>query len=119
MAERCFPLDNINYSAEDMQLYLCTRSSGVYTLDSCLRVTAGTGLAVSVEPGLAWLKIGDFAGLAYCNDANNTLTHDAADTTYPRIDRVIVRETRDTYRTFEVDEEWVAHDESIEGIKGY
>ena len=35
------------------------------------------------------------------------------------IDRVIVRETRDTYRTFEVDEEWVAHDESIEGIKGY
>ena len=33
--------------------------------------------------------------------------------------RVIVRETRDTYRTFEVDEEWVAHDESIEGIKGY
>lgn len=91
MAERCFPLDNITYSAEDMQLYLCTRSSGVYTLDSCLRVTAGTGLAVNVEPGLAWLKIGDFAGLAYCNDANNTLTHDAADTTYPRIDRVIVR----------------------------
>lgn len=91
MAERCFPLDNITYSAEDMQLYLCTRSSGVYTLDSCLRVTAGTGLTVNVEPGLAWLKIGDFSGLAYCNDANNTLTIDAADTTYPRIDRVIVR----------------------------
>lgn len=91
MAERCFPLDNITYSAEDMQLYLCTRSSGVYTLDSCLRVTAGTGLTVNVEPGLAWLKIGDFAGLAYCNDANNALTIDAADTTYPRIDRVIVR----------------------------
>ena len=35
------------------------------------------------------------------------------------IERVIVRDTRDTYRTFEVDEEWVAHDDSIEGIKGY
>lgn len=35
------------------------------------------------------------------------------------IERVIVRDTRDTYRTFEVDEEWVAHDDSIEGTKGY
>lgn len=35
------------------------------------------------------------------------------------IEQVIVRDTRDTYRTFEVDEEWVAHDDSIEGIKGY
>ena len=35
------------------------------------------------------------------------------------IDRVIVRDTHDSYRIFEVDEEWVAHDESIEGIKGY
>ena len=35
------------------------------------------------------------------------------------IERVIVRDTHDSYRIFEVDEEWVAHDESIEGIKGY
>ena len=35
------------------------------------------------------------------------------------IERVIVRDTRDTYRTFEVDEEWVAHEDSLEGIKGY
>lgn len=35
------------------------------------------------------------------------------------IERVIVRDTKDTYRIFEVDEEWVAHDDSIEGILGY
>lgn len=92
MAERCFPLDNITYSAEDMQLYLCTRSSGVYTLDDNLKVSAGSsGLTVSVASGIAWLKIGDFQGVVYCNDAPTTLTHDAADSTYARIDRIIVR----------------------------
>ena len=35
------------------------------------------------------------------------------------IERVIVRDTRDSYRVFEVDEEWVARDDSIEGILGY
>ena len=35
------------------------------------------------------------------------------------IERVIVRDTRDSYRVFEVDEEWVARDDSVEGILGY
>ena len=35
------------------------------------------------------------------------------------IERVIVRDTRDSYRVFEVEEEWVARDDSVEGILGY
>lgn len=91
MAERCFPLDNITYSAEDMQMYLCTRSSGVYTLDDNLKVTAGTGMAVSVSAGIAWLKIGTFRGVVFCADAPVTVSLDIADTSYARIDRVVLR----------------------------
>ena len=35
------------------------------------------------------------------------------------IERVIVRDTRDTYRTFELDEELVKQKNSIEVSKGY
>ena len=91
MAERCFPLNNITYTAEDMQLFLCTRSSGVFSSDACLQVSKAGGLSVSVASGIAWLKIGDFAGVVYANDAAKQLTCDAADATYARIDRIIVR----------------------------
>lgn len=35
------------------------------------------------------------------------------------IERVIVRDDRETYHTYEVDEEWVVVDNSIEGALGY
>lgn len=91
MAEKSFPLDNVLYSAEDMQLYLCTRSSGVYTLGTNLLVSAGTGMGVSVDAGIAWLHYDTFRGAVFGNTAAKALTIATAHTTYARIDRVVVR----------------------------
>ena len=88
----CFPLDNTPYEAKDMGAYLCTRTRGVYSADGNLAVApASTGLAVTVSPGLAWLRWSDYWGVAALLEATQTLTLDAADGSLSRIDAVVCR----------------------------
>lgn len=88
----CFPLDNTPYEAKDMGAYLCTRTRGVYSADGNLAVSpASTGLAVTVSPGLAWLRWSDYWGVAALLEATQTLTLDAADGSLSRMDAVVCR----------------------------
>lgn len=92
MAERSFPLENTSYTAEEAQLWFATRTTGVYAMDDNLKVSSdGSGLAVTITPGMAWLAYGDFRGVAYGNTEDVTKAIPAADASFPRIDRVIVR----------------------------
>lgn len=63
-------------------------SSGVYHTDNvpALKVTAVTGLQSKLEPGSAYLE-----GFMYNNTTDITFTHDVANATNPRIDRVVIR----------------------------
>lgn len=63
-------------------------TSGLYHKNNVpsLKVSALTGLQTKLEPGSAYLE-----GFMYSNTADITLTHSAADTTNPRIDRVVIR----------------------------
>lgn len=90
MGEKSFPLNNTDYGAEDAQLYFATRTRGVFA-GAHLAVTPGEGLAVSLSTGIAWLKNGDFGGLAYANTAPLSLAIGTANASYPRIDRVVIR----------------------------
>lgn len=88
----CFPLNNTPYEAKDMGAYLCTRTRGVYSADGNLAVApASTGLAVTVSPGLAWLRWSDYWGVAALLEATQTLTLDAADGSLSRMDAVVCR----------------------------
>lgn len=88
----CFPLDNTPYEAKDMGAYLCTRTRGVYSADSNLAVApASTGLAVTVSPGLAWLRWSDYWGVAALQETALTLTLDAADGALSRMDAIVCR----------------------------
>lgn len=92
MAERSFPLENTSYTAEEAQLWFATRTSGVYGADDHLKVTAdGSGMLVNVSAGLAWLAYGSFRGVAYGNTEATTKAIGAANASFPRIDRVVVR----------------------------
>ena len=90
MAEKCFPLENTAYTAEDAQLWFATRLSGVYT-GTHLGVTSNGTMAVTLGPGIAWLHYADFAGCVYGNTAGKALTVELADAQYKRIDRVCIR----------------------------
>ena len=90
MAEKCFPLENTAYTAEDAQLWFATRQSGVYA-GTHLGVTANGTMAVTLGKGIAWLHYADFAGCVYGNTAGKALTVELADAQYKRIDRVCIR----------------------------
>lgn len=93
MAEMSFPLDNTVYSADEFQLYMSTRNSGVYANEDFM-YSLGYGLSLVIGKGRAWLKYGEFNGLAYANTANKVLYFANADPLLPRLDRVVIQYNR-------------------------
>lgn len=86
-----YPLDGVTYSAEDVATYLCTRTSGVYAKDSNFAVSITGARQITVAPGLAWINYDDFKGVSACSrEAVNLIVPDA-DSTLPRIDRVVLQ----------------------------
>lgn len=91
MAIRSYPFDNVEYLAEDAQLFHSTRTNGVFSGDGHYAVTAGTGMQVIVGTGIAWMKLSDFGGAVAGNKEPVTLSVSTAPATFPRIDRIVIR----------------------------
>ena len=86
-----YPLNGVTYDAEDVSTYLCTRTSGVYAKDTNYAVSVTGARQITVAPGLAWVNYDDFKGVSACSrEAVNLIVPDA-DSTLPRIDRVVLQ----------------------------
>ena len=86
-----YPLNGVTYDAEDVSTYLCTRTSGVYSKDTNYAVSVTGARQITVAPGLAWINYDDFKGVSACSrEAVNLIVPDA-DSTLPRIDRVVLQ----------------------------
>jgi hypothetical protein len=84
-----YPINNKEYTAEDVEIFNCTRTSGVHSvLDFDLSLS---GNVLTVGKGLAWIKNGDFSGKAIAFKDVTTITLDGADSTGDRYDIVAVR----------------------------
>lgn len=90
MAEKSFPLENTEYSAQDAQLWFATRTSGVYA-GAHLGVTAAGSMDVTLGKGIAWLHYSEFAGCVYANTDDLVLTVPLSNGTQNRIDRLCIR----------------------------
>ena len=86
-----YPLNGVTYDAEDVSTYLCTRTSGVYAKDSNYAVSVTGPRQITVAPGLAWINYDDFKGVSVCSREAVNLTVPDADSTLPRIDRVVLQ----------------------------
>ena len=86
-----YPLNGVTYDAEDVSTYLCTRTSGVYSKDSNYAVSVTGARQITVAPGLAWVNYDDFKGVSACSREAVALTIPDADSTLPRIDRVVLQ----------------------------
>lgn len=86
-----YPLDGPTYTAEDAATYLCTRTSGVYTKETNFAVRITGPRQLTVAPGLAWVNYDDFAGVSVCSRDDAALTVPDADTTLPRVDRIVLQ----------------------------
>ena len=86
-----YPLNGVTYDAEDVSTYLCTRTSGVYAKNTKYAVSVTGPRQITVAPGLAWINYDDFKGVSACSrEAVNLIVPDA-DSTLPRIDRVVLQ----------------------------
>lgn len=86
-----YPLNGISYTAEDAESYLCTRTSGVFSSDNHFMITITGDRQISISPGLAWIRNGDYAGKSVLNTADVALSVPVADGALDRIDRVVLR----------------------------
>lgn len=86
-----YPLNGVTYDAEDVSTYLCTRTSGVYSKDTNYAVSVTGPRQITVAPGLAWINYDDFKGVSACSREAVNLTVPDADSTLPRIDRVVLQ----------------------------
>ena len=87
-----YPLNNIDYTAEDAELYFSTRHSGVYDGDDDFAVTvSGIDNDVTVGSGIAWIQNTKFSGKVAALKNPKTLTLDLADSVYDRIDAIVIR----------------------------
>ena len=86
-----YPLDGVPYDAEDVSTYLCTRTSGVYAKDTNYAVSVTGPRQIAVAPGLAWINYDDFKGVSACSREAVNLIGPDADSTLPRIDRVVLQ----------------------------
>jgi hypothetical protein len=93
MAEESSFFNSVNgdrkYDMEQFATYFKQfLSTGVFHKDKIprLKVTKESGLQTVLEPGSSYME-----GFMYRNTADITFTHDAADATNPRIDRIVLR----------------------------
>lgn len=102
MAIITYPLNDVEYTAEDAETYLCTRTSGVYAAES-FPATVTEARKITIGTGMAWINNGTFKGKSVVSTENVSVVIPIADGALPRIDRIVLRFTKSTNEsTFEV-----------------
>ena len=91
MAIVSYPLNNIGYSAEDVAIYNSTRTSGVYAGDDFTATATGSDNYVTVNPGLAWMHISRFVGIAVSSQTAEVVDLGLPPANFPRIDAIVLQ----------------------------
>ena len=91
MALVTYPLNNIEYSAEDAELFHVTRTSGIYANDSFNYSVSGADNAVVIGTGIGWIKNSEFSGKVIAQKESISLDMGLPDSVYPRIDAIVIQ----------------------------
>lgn len=108
-----YPLNNTEYSAEDVESYHATRSSGVYANNSFGIAVSGTSDSVTIGPGIGWIKNGEFSGKGIAQRNFESVSLDVADPVYPRIDAIVIQFDANSNETNVVSKSGVASSSPI------
>lgn len=86
-----YPLNNIDYTAEDAELYFSTRESGVYDGNDFEVTVSGIDNNVTVDTGIAWIHNTKFSGKVVALKEPKTLTLSLPNSVYDRIDAIVIQ----------------------------
>lgn len=91
MAFITYPLNNIDYTAEDAELFHCTRTSGIWAENSFSISVTGVDNNVTIGTGIAWINNEEFSGKVAALKSAEVLDLGIADSVYPRIDVIAIQ----------------------------
>lgn len=91
MALVTYPLNDIDYTAEDAELFHCTRTSGVHSKSSFPYSVTGADNIVTIGAGIAWIHNTDFSGKVAALKASLSVNLGVPDSTFPRIDAIVLQ----------------------------
>lgn len=86
-----YPLNNIDYTAEDAELYFSTRESGVYDGGNFEATVSGIDNDVTVGTGIAWIHNTKFSGKVVALKETKILTLSLPNSVYDRIDSIVIQ----------------------------
>lgn len=91
MSLKTYPLNDVDYAAEDAELFHCTRSSGIYANDDFDYSVTGADNTITIGVGLGWIRNSKFSGKVVALKAGLALDMGLPDAVYPRIDAVVIQ----------------------------
>ena len=86
-----YPLNNIEYSAQDAELFHVTRTSGVYAKNSFDASVSGSDKTVVIGRGIGWIKNGEFSGKVVAQKEPVSIELGLPNSVYPRIDAIVIQ----------------------------
>ena len=91
MAIVVYPLNDIDFTAEDVSIYNSTRTSGIYAGDDFAISLTGSDNTIGIDVGLAWMHLSRFHGVAVALKAKTFVDMGLPNATYPRIDALVLQ----------------------------
>lgn len=91
MAIVVYPLNNIDFTAEDVAIYNSTRTSGIYAGDDFAISLNGSDNTISIDVGLAWMRLSRFNGVAVALKGKTFMDMGLPDSVYSRIDALVLQ----------------------------
>lgn len=86
-----YPLNGIEYTAEDAELYNAVRTSGVFHGDDFVPSADGQGNKVAISSGIGWIKNTKFSGKVIAQREDGVVELPMAHESLDRIDAVLLR----------------------------
>lgn len=86
-----YPLDDIDYSAEDAELFNCPRTSGIYAVEDFPISVTGSDNIVTIGPGIGWVRNSRFKGKVFAETSDTAVNVGLPDASYPRYDVIAIQ----------------------------
>lgn len=91
MAFITYPLNMVDYTAEDAELFHCTRNSGIYAGDDFQCVASGVNNTITVGEGIGWIRNSKYSGKVFANKTAEVVDLGLADANLPRYDVIAIQ----------------------------
>lgn len=91
MAMVTYPLNNVQYTAEDAELYNAVRMSGVWSGSAFDAEVTGNDTIVTIGEGIAWIANTKFSGKVVAQKEPKAIDLGIADPSYNRVDVIAIQ----------------------------